>query len=487
MATTPGVALGLLYALAVVVIADRAAARGGRLTAAFLGSTGVFIANAIVAETTTRFHIFSVGGGLVILASATAFALVLSRRHDSPAIAWTAVFAACGTAVFLAVSATAPAPAGLLLLLLATATLWMGLEHWSWRVIAWPPTLCAVPLSLWATSEALGTSSTAVGGPLLAMTLALGLVVLWPGSVLARTLMRRREVPGIAVMQLIFALSVGLGGGLRLAQALGNGAALLAGAALLGGVVAYALAFLRERDPEARESRLYWAWLGLASVLIGSGALLPDPAPALLWSLLGLAAAVIGRRFDPAIMQPQSAVFVTAAAIASGLLKTSFLAFTAPEKAIMPASSPALLTLAAITVVAVLLLREHPAAGQLPALAAALLAATGLGAAVVLALRAPVASILTAPLPALRTVVLSVSAYALARLWRATGRKELRTLAYLALVAGGLKLLVQDLPTGTPMTLFVAFVFYGGALLLVPHLMGAASRASAGSSGKGRE
>jgi len=42
---------------------------------------------------------------------------------------------------------------------------------------------------------------------------------------------------------------------------------------------------------------------------------------------------------------------------------------------------------------------------------------------------------------------------------------------YVVLVAGGLKLVLEDLPTGRPMTLFVSFVFYGAALLLIPRLM----------------
>ena len=472
MATTPGVALGLAYALGVIVLADRAAARGNRLTAGFLGSTGVFIANAIVAETTTRFGIFSVGAGLAVLAGATAVALVLGRRHDLPAVAWTATFAACGTAVFLSVASGAAAPAGLLLLLLATATLWLGLDHWAWRLIAWPPTLCAVALSLWATSAALTRSANAGTGPPLAMMLALGLALLWPGSVLLRTLMGRPQIVGIAIVQSLFALSVGLGGGILLAREHGGGAGPLAAVALVCGVGGYALAFLRERGPEAREGRLYWAWVGLALVLIGSGTLLPTPVPALLWSLLGLVAVAIARRFEPPILQAHGAVFAGAASFASGLLKASLLAFTAAETALAPADGPALLTLAVVTGVAVLLLRERPAAGPLPALSAALFSAMGLGAAAVLVLRRPAAALLAEPLPALRTVVLSVSAYILARLWRSTARKELRTLAYVALVAGGLKLLVQDLPSGTPITLFVAFVFYGGALLLVPRLMG---------------
>ena len=75
-------------------------------------------------------------------------------------------------------------------------------------------------------------------------------------------------------------------------------------------------------------------------------------------------------------------------------------------------------------------------------------------------------------------MIISLSAYLLARRWRSTRRSELRTLAYFALVAGGLKLLFEDLPGGTPMTLFVAFVFYGGALLLIPRLMRTAARVS---------
>jgi hypothetical protein len=303
------------------------------------------------------------------------------------------------------------------------------------------------------------------------MMLALGLALLWPGSVLLRTLLGRPRVAGIAIVQTLFALSVGLGGGILLARERG-GAQALAAVALACGVGSYALSFLRERGPEARESRLYWAWVGLALVLIGSGTLLPTPVPAVLWSVLGFAAVAIARRFEPSILQAHGAVFASAAAFASGLMKASFLAFTAGEAALAPLDGPALLTLAALAGVAVLLLRERPAAGSLPALSAALFSATGLGAAAVLALRRPAAALLAEPLPALRTVVLSASAYVLARLWRSTARKELRTLAYVALVAGGLKLLVQDLPSGTPITLFVAFVFYGGALLLVPRLMG---------------
>ena len=187
----------------------------------------------------------------------------------------------------------------------------------------------------------------------------------------------------------------------------------------------------------------------------------------------------MGLRYEPAIFQAQTAVLAAAAAVASGLFVISLVALTANEAGIRTESFASMAALAAVTAAATLLLLERPAAGPLPALAATLVAILGLGALAVILLRRPAGTLLSAPLPALRTVVISLAAFALARLWRATGRSELRTLAYLALIAGGLKLLIEDLPASTPLTLFVAFVFYGGALLLVPRTMRAAPPRSA--------
>ncbi len=472
VATDPGVAFGLAYALGIILLADRASVRGNRLMGAFLGSTGAFIANAIVAETTTRFAIFAPSSGMAILAVATAIALAVGRRHDLPALDWTATLAASATAVYVALLNGAPAPSGLFLLLLATATSWLGAAHWSWRLLALPPTLGAAALSVWATSVALSGGTAARGGGVaLALPLALGLPLLWCGGVFLRALVHRPRVGGIAVLQTILAIAVGVGGALRLEAARGPRAAMHAATTLALGAGCYLFAFLREKAPEARSSRLYFAWLGLALTVIGSGVLLPAPVPALAWGLACLAAAVGSRRFEPAILQPHATIFAAAAATASGLLWTSVRNFTVRPAALAAPSGAALAALAALTVAATLLLCERPAAGALPAFLTTLFAALGIGALAVLLLDRPAAAVLDAPLPALRTMVVSLSAYALAFLWRSTGRRELRTLAYLALVAGGIKLLLEDLPQGTPMTLFVAFVFYGGALLLVPRLM----------------
>ena len=473
MATAPGVALGLAYALGVFVLADRGAARGSRLTAAFLGCTAAFIASAIVAETTTRFAIFEPVSGLAVLAAATAAALALGRRDDLPAIAWTATLAACATATFLAWRLHVPALSGIPILLLATAAFWMSAGRWSWRLLAWPPTFFAVALSIWATSEALGPpEGRSPAGP--ATVLALGIAVLWPGSVLVSSLLGRPRIGHLAVTQMFLALAAGLGGALLLARASGAEKA-LAAAAVVSGLGACGFAFLRESRLDSRGSRIYFSWLGLALLLIGTGVLLEDPARALVWSVLALAAAAIALRYEPGILQAQTAVLAAAAAAASGLFVISMVALTASNAGIRPETFASIAALAAVTGAAALLLLERPAAGPLPAFAATLLAALGVGALAVILLRRPAEAVLSTPLAALRTVVVSLSAYALARLWRATGRRELRILAYLALVAGGLKLLFEDVPAGTPLTLFVAFVFYGGALLLVPRTMRASA------------
>jgi hypothetical protein len=278
---------------------------------------------------------------------------------------------------------------------------------------------------------------------------------------------------------MVFALSAGLGGALMLARARGAADTVAAVSAACG-LGACALAFLRERGPKSGRSRIYFAWLGLALFVMGTAVLLRSPAPALLWSTLAVLAAAIGRRHEPAILQAQTAVLAGGAALASGLLAISVLAWTAGDAYIRPATFASLVALAAVTGAAILLLLSRPAAGPIPVFVAAFLSALGLGALAVLLVRQPAEALLPASLAPLRTVVVSLSAYALARLWRRTGRPELRTLAYVALVAGGVKLLVEDVPSGTPFTLFVAFVFYGGALLLIPRAMRTTAPASSG-------
>ena len=69
------------------------------------------------------------------------------------------------------------------------------------------------------------------------------------------------------------------------------------------------------------------------------------------------------------------------------------------------------------------------------------------------------------------TIVLAASAVAVAAVFRITSWVEFRWLVYPVLVAGGLKLVVDDFRHSTPATLFAALAVYGVVLILAPRLL----------------
>ena len=71
---------------------------------------------------------------------------------------------------------------------------------------------------------------------------------------------------------------------------------------------------------------------------------------------------------------------------------------------------------------------------------------------------------------AVRTSIVAVAAVALAALSRIPASVDLRWLVYPLFLFGALKLALEDLPNGRPSTLFVAFAFYGVALIIAPRL-----------------
>ena len=70
-----------------------------------------------------------------------------------------------------------------------------------------------------------------------------------------------------------------------------------------------------------------------------------------------------------------------------------------------------------------------------------------------------------------RTGVVSVGTLVLAALATRLEMPELRWVVYPILCVLGLKILLQDLPAGRPLSIAVAFVFYGAALIMSPRLL----------------
>jgi hypothetical protein len=81
--------------------------------------------------------------------------------------------------------------------------------------------------------------------------------------------------------------------------------------------------------------------------------------------------------------------------------------------------------------------------------------------------RAPGAEADAPVVDAVRTAVIAVTAVVLAFAGRRRALPELTWLVYPTLAAGAVQVLVEGLARGRPITLFVAFALYGGALVMV--------------------
>ena len=67
-----GIALGLLYALAWLLVAYTAAGRNDRLRGGFAGVLAPLLAFPLISEAALRFHVWDATGALLMLAAVTA-------------------------------------------------------------------------------------------------------------------------------------------------------------------------------------------------------------------------------------------------------------------------------------------------------------------------------------------------------------------------------------------------------------------------------
>lgn len=476
-----GAGLGLAYAVAWILLADRAAGRGRTTSGAFLGITAVVIAYPLIAETTTRFKVFTPAGAAAILAALTALCLGVAWRGNLALLAWAALVAAAGVAFVLSLVTGAIEPFAAALLAIGVAAAWLAYGRRRWLGPRWPAAAAADLLVLWAALRlSPGTGPVPAAGPevssSLFLLLAFALPFLYMGTFAIRTLAGRQDVAVFDVIQTIAALAIGFGGAALVVRHVQDAQPTLGASAVAIAAGCYGIAFVSvlRRQGQGRNF-LFYATLALVLTLCGSALMAGGAALGVLWSVLALAAAALAARFGQMTLAFHSAVYCLAAAWQAGLSAASADAFfAAPGSPWAPFSAPALGALAASLLCLILLARcreETRGAGwRIPRLVLLVVVAFGAGGFAVAALRSLAGGDAPA-LAALRTAVLATAALPLAALRRRAGLPELAWLSYAVLIAGAAKLLVEDLPGGRPATLFIAFVFYGGALLAVPRLL----------------
>jgi hypothetical protein len=173
----------------------------------------------------------------------------------------------------------------------------------------------------------------------------------------------------------------------------------------------------------------------------------------------------------------QSLLYLFIAAWISNLFKFSFSSFISTQHALFEISPILIFSLLLITVVYILhvvLGKNAKEKVQIPRFIVLLIMVVGVFGFVVFILAHAFAfkdnTIELQKLALIRTIVLSFSAVLIAWLSNKSKLYELSLLVYPILLFTGLKLLFEDLGTGTPMTLFVGFVIYGIALISAPKI-----------------
>lgn len=471
-----GVALGLAYAGAWILAADRSGRAGARADAALHAFLGLAVSLPLLWESTVRLQALSPAAAAGLLAAVGVAVFSVAWRHDLAAAAWAATLGAVGAAWALLLATSRIELFTVLLIGFGAATLWATYGR-RWHGLRWPAALGAdlAVLALVYLGARRGGPPEAWAGlsPRRAALIALVLFVVYAGSFAARTLARRREVNVFEVFQTAAVLVAGYGGAVRLAQAAGSGERALGVAALVLSALAYGASFgFVSREAPGARNFVFFSSLAIVLALTGGGLLASGPALALVWTLFGAAAVVLGARFGRRSLLAHGAGYLAAASLPSGLLAAAVAAFAGPAEPppSLPGPAAALVALAAAGCwgATFVLRRRGPGDGTVPPAALLLaLAATGAGAALVaLSVRAlPPGSL--APV---RTAVLAGAAVGLAALRSRTGAAEAGGLAWCVLVAAAARVVLQDLPAGRPLPLFAGFVACGLGLLLVARL-----------------
>jgi hypothetical protein len=474
-----GSALGLAYGLGWLVMSDRAAAVNRRTSAVFHGLVAAVVTFPLIWESVTHFQLVSSNAAAVGLALVTALMLAAALRQRSQSLAWIAVLASIGTTLALVSATGAVIPFTAVTIALGLATLWIGYSA-DWVLLRWPVALVADLMVLALTLRV--TSGSLPDPPAPVIALQLLLLTGHLASVAARTLVRGRNVNVFEVVQTGAALAVGFGGAVYVTAATGAGAVTLAAMNLIVGAGCYAVAFaFPGRQHALRRNFYFYTSLGLLLVMV-STALLLDPALlTFVWTALAVASSSLARRTGRITLDAHATVYVLAAAGVSGLLATTTAALVGPAIARWP-PLPVLAVVALAGLIACWLMpaphgERMPNAAHLPWFLITLVlvwsaAGTLVGALADLLPHGPAASLDGGVLATVRTSVLAAAALAVAWAGRTERFRESGWLLYPLLAAGGVKLLVEDLPRSRPATLFIALALYGSALILAPRLSG---------------
>jgi hypothetical protein len=473
-----GTALGIAYAVLWIVFADRAAAVGKRSSATFHGLAAVAIAFPLLWEATVKFEFLAPQASAAVLALVAAAGLVVAGRRELAGLAWVVSLGTAVTALAMALPTKTWSLFVFELLLLALAVMWLGYRR-QWQPMAWTlgglisgTILLMTAISLRAGEEQVWELFSA--DMLLAIQLCW--VVVFIGTLGYRKLTTSEDLTLGEILSGLAVLVVGFGGATAVTRTTVVSGTSLGVVSLALAAGAYGVAFaVADRSVEHRRGFIFYSSVALLVTLVASVSVMQGSGLTITFCAGALLTAWLGFRRSRATLSLHGAVYVFAAAAASGLIAATIATFVAagtPNDTWITLSI--LLVLAVAAVFGWFPIAAHgrtwgrfSGVPKIAVLALLLLGIAAIG--VSLAVPALPADD-PALLASLRTAALAAVAVAAAWLGGLKRWPEAARLVYPLLAIGGVKLLAEDVPRGRPLTLFLSFALYGAALILAPRL-----------------
>jgi len=467
-----GTILGLLYAAGWLVSTVRISI-GSRISVAMHGITAACIVAPLLWEATVRFHTVPAAASAIVLALFVILGQAFAWQRDHSALAGVTAFAGAATAIALIIATLDPVPFAVALALAAAVVEWGAYRDralsWRW-IVALSCDFCAF-LLLYLITRPQGLPEGYAPVPVVAVgTLLIALAATYVTSTALRTLARGTAITGFEILQIVLAAALVIGGGLRVSHGAGPLPVLIAIVCLVLGAACYLAAF----TGLAGGSNFHaYATFALLLMLIG-GALSPWSAP-MLWTTMALLGTGLASTRPRNTAAMHAAIYLLAAAWASGLLLYSAGALTGASVLRSSSLNAASTVCAIAAAIAYALMLGSPKLRVLAwteriprALIAALLCWTLAGLACGALLHIQVEAALASTI---RTIVLSIVAITLAWFGSSKNLRELIWILFPWMLFGAVKLAAEDFEQGRSATLFLSLLVYGGTLIALPRLL----------------
>ncbi len=479
----PGVMMGVSLGLLLIFLADRAGLSGNRPSANAHGLTAAIIAFPLIFETVATLHIIAVPVGAGMLTLVSGGGLVAAWRQHLRKLAWAFSLGSLVLVLALVRATNEIFIFGYFLIALGVGTCILAYtRHWHlirWAVAAVLAMLLVRLVFVSITGEVQPPANTSFAAIRL---LCLLYLFAYLGTFAWRAAIKGRGVKVFDIVQSLLVVTVGFGGAMLVSHKAGHDSVPLGWLALSCALAWYTMAFLFVSTRHGRgRAFFYFATLGLvflflASLLIAQGSWLTWS-----WIILGLASAMISVRFGRITLRYHSAVYLMLATVHSGLMKAALAAFIyPPDKPWVVLPPLGIVAFFSLIIGYIILLsgpeqRSESFQRQIPRLILAALFLEGIGYAAVRSLLLLLTNLPPHADPSLtalvRTLVIALTCVTLALVRRRWGMKEWGWLVYPLLFFGGFKLALEDLRTGSPLTLALGFAVFGAALILSPRLL----------------